>query len=365
MSSGWNEARNVLCVRLDTIGDVLMTTPAMRALKQAMPGRRLALLTSTRGAEIAPLITELDDTIVYDAPWLKATQHGNRDADASFIERLRRERFDGAVIFTVYTQSALPAAMMCHLAGIPLRLAHCRENPYALLTDWVRETEPDRQIRHETQRQLHLVAEIGCTTEQDSYSLTVPEPARRKMRLLLEEMGVDRDQPWCVLHPGASAESRRYPAESFALVARQLVTRHGWQVVITGSESEREIESSVRFGMRCPSTSLVGRLNLAELSALIALAPVLISNNTAPVHIASAVGTPVVDLYALTNPQHQPWRVPHRVLSADVPCKNCYRSVCPEGHHNCLRLISPAEVVRAALDLADETRVRQEEAVAR
>ncbi len=75
------------------------------------------------------------------------------------------------------------------------------------------------------------------------------------------------------------------------------------------------------------------------------------SNNTGPVHVAAAVGTPVVDLYALTNPQHTPWQVPNRVLNYDVPCKYCYKSVCPMGHHNCLQLVTPQSVVQAALEL--------------
>ena len=83
-------------------------------------------------------------------------------------------------------------------------------------------------------------------------------------------------------------------------------------------------------------------------------APLLIANNTGPVHMAAALGTPVVDLYALTNPQHTPWAVPHRVLSHDVPCKYCYKSVCPEGHHNCLRLVTPEAVVQAARELVAE-----------
>jgi ADP-heptose:LPS heptosyltransferase len=89
------------------------------------------------------------------------------------------------------------------------------------------------------------------------------------------------------------------------------------------------------------------------MAALLAVAPLLIANNTGPVHLASAVGTPVVDLYALTNPQHTPWMVPNRVLNADVPCRNCYKSVCPEGHHDCLRRVPPAAVARAAAELLE------------
>jgi ADP-heptose:LPS heptosyltransferase len=103
--------------------------------------------------------------------------------------------------------------------------------------------------------------------------------------------------------------------------------------------------------MRTPAHSVAGRVDLAGLAALVAAAPLLISNNTGPVHVAAAVGTPVVDLYALTNPQHTPWGVPHRVLFHDVPCRYCYRSVCPETHQNCLRLVDPGAVVDAALEL--------------
>ncbi len=139
----WNDAAHLLCVRLDTIGDVLMTTPAIRALKQARPGRRITLLTSAPGAAIVPLVPEIDDCIVYDAPWLKATApRANSAPDWAMIERLRAAGFDGAVIFTVYSQNPLPSALLCHLADIPLRLAHCREQPYQLLTDCVREWSP-------------------------------------------------------------------------------------------------------------------------------------------------------------------------------------------------------------------------------
>jgi ADP-heptose:LPS heptosyltransferase len=123
------------------------------------------------------------------------------------------------------------------------------------------------------------------------------------------------------------------------------------QVVLTGVEGERELVERVRSLMEAPSISLVGELGLAEMAALVEMAPLLVSNNTGPVHLAAPVGTPVVDLYALTNPQHTPWMVRSRVLFHDVPCKYCYKSVCPEGHHNCLRLVPPYAVVGAALEL--------------
>jgi ADP-heptose:LPS heptosyltransferase len=96
-----------------------------------------------------------------------------------------------------------------------------------------------------------------------------------------------------------------------------------------------------------------GVLDLPHLAALLAVAPVFIGNNSGPAHLAAAVGTPVVDLYALTNLQHAPWGVPSRVLAHDVPCKGCRKSICPLGHHACLRGVPPVSVVAAALALLD------------
>src|SRR5690606_4415672 len=159
MSTEWASARNLLCIRLDNMGDVLMTTPAMKALRESAPGRRLTLLASASGTALAPHLDCVDDAIRYDAPWVKQAPGPEGYTDLATVGTLSARRFDAAVIFTVYSQSALPAAFLCRLAGIPRVLAHCRENPYALVTDWVRESEPDDQVRHETQRQLDLVAQ--------------------------------------------------------------------------------------------------------------------------------------------------------------------------------------------------------------
>lgn len=352
----WAHARNLLGVRLDNFGDVLMTTPALRALKKSTRGRHVTLLAAPGAAGLASLVPEIDDVIVYDAPWMKAAAaRQDRRPDFAVLERLRAGAFEAAVVFTVYSQSPLPAALLCYLAGIPLRLAHCRENPYQLLTDWVPDPEPTRELRHEVRRQLDLVATIGARTADERLSLRVPAPARRQVRRRLRGM-LDVARPWVVIHPGASAPSRRYPPESFADAARRLVIEAGWQVVFTGSDGERPLVEAIRERMSVPSHSLAGRLDLGELAALLALAPLLISNNTGPVHVAAAVGTPVVDLYALTNPQHTPWAVASRVLFHDVPCRHCYKSVCPEQHHDCLRRVTPDAVVLAARALMAETR---------
>jgi len=347
----WANAQRILCVRLDTLGDVLMTTPAIRALKHGSPGRRITLMTSASGAAAGRLIPDVDDVLVYDAPWMKAARcHVGAGPDLKMVEHLRAASFDAAVIFTVYSQSALPAAMLCYLAGIPRRLAHCRENPYQLLTDWVRETEPDTCLRHEVRRQLDLVAAIGARIGDERLSIAIPDTVSTAVGNLLAGL-IEDGRPWVVIHAGATAASRRYPPERFAIVGRRLVQDFGYQVIFTGTEPERPLIEEIRAEMAASSHSLAGALSLPAFAAVLARASLLVSNNTGAVHVAAAVGTPVVDLYALTNPQHTPWQVPHRVLFQDVPCKYCYKSVCPEGHHNCLRLVEPDQVLQAAAEL--------------
>ncbi len=350
MTGGWAGARNVLCVRLDSMGDVLMTTPAIRALKETSPDRRITLLTSPAGAAAARLVPEIDSLIEFQAPWMKAS-HSNPGADVSLVRRLEAGRFDAAVVFTVYSQSALPAAYVCFLAQIPLRLAHCRENPYQLLSDWVKEPEPDRVLRHEVRRQLDLVAAVGCATRTEQLSFAVPARSIDRIGRTLARLHLEAGKPLVIAHPGASAPSRRYEPRQFARAMDLLKERIDCELVFTGDPSESELVEELRAAMHCGSHSLAGRLTLEEFGALLSRADLLVSNNTGPVHVSAAVGTPVVDLYALTNPQHTPWNVEHRVLFHDVPCRYCYKSVCPSGHHDCLRLVTPEEVALAAEEL--------------
>lgn len=349
----WNTARRVLCVRLDSIGDVLMTTPALRAVRTLASVEHITLLTSAGGAEAGRLVPEVDQVWTGEVAWLKHTPMRASPAyDLELIRRIQDAQFDAAIIFTVLTQNPLPSAMMCYLAGVPLRLAHCRENPYQLLTDWVIDTESMATARHEVTRQLDLVQTIGATTSDDRLSLRISDAVRESMRGWLETRGLAESRRWCVLHPGATAPSRRYPREQYAQVARSLI-QQGFQLVVSGDWDEAELVSAVTKDCT-QAIPLVGQFDVEQLAALIDAAPILLTNNTGPAHIAAAVGTPVVDLYALTNSQHKPWRVPQRVLSYEVSCRNCLKSVCPHGHNDCLTRIEPESVVDAVLELWQE-----------
>ena len=355
----WARVQRLLAMRLDAMGDVLMTGPALRAAKRAAGGRHVTLLTSPAGAEAARLVPDVDEVIVHEAPWVKATpERANAATDRELIGRLAAMRFDAAAIFTVYSQNPLPAAMVCWLADIPLRLAHCRENPYQLLTDRIEEPEPSPVVRHEVRRQLDLVRAVGWWNADERMRISIPDAARRRQAervamLRLPTAGSRADRRWAVLHPGATAPSRRYPGEHYAAVVHELASVHGWRFLLTGTEKERPLLERIAAAAPHGHVALASDLSVAELAALIEAAPLLISNNTGPVHLAASVGTPVVDLYALTNLQHTPWQVPSRVLFNDVPCRCCYKSVCPEGHQRCLAAVPPGRVVSAALELAE------------
>lgn len=345
----------ILCVRVDNIGDVLMTTPAIRALKDHF-GAEITLLASMAGSEVAPFIPEIDRVLTFDAPWVKtyAAPPTSRSTLA-MAERLRAERFDAAVIFTVYSQNPLPAAMLTFLGEIPLRLGYSHQNPYDLLTHWVPDPEPQKFTRHEVRRQLDLVAELGAVIKDERLSLRRNLAGAARVKQMLAAHHVDLSQPWLILHPGVSEARRRYSATGYAIAGHRISQYLGCRILVTGVSAEAEIVQTVAQGIGPAAVPLAGVFSLEEYINLVDMAPMLITNNTGPVHMAAALGTPVVDVYAATNPQHTPWQTPHRLLTFDVECKACARNICAADHSGPRREVQPQDIVRAAVELWAET----------
>jgi ADP-heptose:LPS heptosyltransferase len=355
----WQAARRVLLIRLDNLGDVLVTTPAMHAVRQSLPAAELTLLASSVGAQVGQLNPDLDDVIIYDAPWMDPWSRLPQEPEREqvMIARLAERRFDGAIIFTSYHQSALPAAYLCYLAGIPLRAAASIDGPGSLLT--TRHKHPERMM-HEVERGLDLVGALGMTTNETDLVLRVPDDARNELSNLLAARLVDPRKPLVVVHPGCSMPARTYPWEMYADVADELIERLDVSVILTGAEAERELVERVQARMTRPAVAVAGDLSFPAFCGLIETADLTITNNTGPMHISAAAKTPVIALFALTNPPEQwgPWHVRQRQLYHDVPCRICYQRICPYGHE-CLRLISPLMVVDAAAEmLAEEYRGR-------
>ena len=314
----WQSCKNILCIRPDNMGDLIMTAPAIRALKETF-GAKITILTSSMAKGIVKHIVEIDDAIIYDLPWVKSEQAPNPESFNEAISIIKEKDFDAAVIFTVYSQNPLPAAMLAYLAGIPKILAYCRENPYHLITDWVPDKEPYQNIKHQVKRDLDLVASIGAFTKNESLNLTVDESLWKAILNKLTKKGIDITKPWLILHAGVSEKKREYPVRKWQDAAKRLITDGGGQVLLTGSAAEKHLTDELENRIGSRSFSIAGLFNLDEFICLIKHAPVVLSVNTGTVHIAAAVGTPVVVLYAQTNPQHTPWAVPNKVLPYPVP----------------------------------------------
>jgi len=312
----WNHCKNILCIRADNMGDVIMSTPAFRALKETFDCK-ITLLTSRTGALISEYLSQVDEVMAVDLPWVKYPETDVSVDMIGLIKEIKDRQFDGVIIFTVYSQSALPAAMLAYMAGIARRLAYSRENPYELLTDWVPDHEPFESIRHQVERDLALVSQINAYTASDELSIIYKNEdylsAKNKLSLLIPE-----SNSWIILHPGVSEEKRKYPVEYWIQTGKMLSEKYRLPLFITGSKSEKELTDTIANGIGAYAFSLAGMLSIGEFIAIVEKAKCVISVNTSTIHIAAAMKTPQVVLYAETNPQHTPWKGVHKLLPFSV-----------------------------------------------
>lgn len=314
----WRDCKNILCVRPDNMGDLLMSVPAISAVKQSFRCS-VSLLTSSMASGLAAYLPDVDEVIEWNVPWVKGTNLATCENFLEIINKIRNKKFDGAIIFTVFSQNPLPTALMLTLAGIPLRIAYCRENPYHLLSDWIADEEPYAFVRHQVRRDLDLVKSIGAVVSDEKIRIRLPQNVGPRMREKLALAGVDNEKPWLVLHPGVSEEKREYPLDQWIVVGKRIVSELQYQVIITGGTNEKDLAYAISRGIGPAAYSLAGTFALEEFITLIHLAPLIISVNTASVHLAAALETKVIVLYALTNPQHTPWKAIGTVLPYSIP----------------------------------------------
>jgi len=350
MAASWLDARNILAVRLDNIGDVVMLGPALRAVKETSPAARLTLLATPGGATAAPLLPWVDDTLVWQPVWQDLGQLPfDPTREVELIDMLRARHFDAALIFTSFSQSPHPPGYVCYLAGIPLRAGESKEFGGATLSTELKGTPDDL---HQVERNLRLVESLGFVARDRRLTLFPSEAGRDAVPRLLAQAGIDGTRPYVLLHPGASAVARRYPAERFGEIARLLTEERGYQVLVTGVAREAPLVDTVL--QRAPrARALVGGTTLGEYTALVECATTVICNNTLPMHLADAMRTPVVVTYAGTDYEEQ-WRpraTQATLLRRPTPCHPCYLFTCPIGQP-CLD-IPPAEVVAAVEQLLE------------
>ncbi len=341
----WLTAKNILVVRLDNTGDVLMLGPAVRAVKETSPAARITLLASPAGASAVPLLPWIDDVIIWRPIWQDV---GGRMAfdparERELIELLAERGFDAVLIFTSFSQAPHTPAYVCYLAGIPLRAGESNEFGGSTLSTQLQGGPVEM---HQVERNLRLVEHLGFVARDRSLKVFLPQNEDAMLFSLLRSVDIKPEEPYLVLHPGASAKARRYPAERFGIVAQQL-TQRGWQVLVTGVEREAALLDEVSNA--APDAHILReKTTLAQYAALIKHAALVICNDTLPMHLADAVRTPEVVLFSGTDYEEQ-WRprsTTARLLRRPTPCHPCYLFACPIGLP-CLD-IAPEEVVAEA-----------------
>ena len=351
MTGPWAEARRLLAMRLDNIGDVVMTGPVLRTLKENLPGASITLMASPGGKEAAPLLPWVDEVFAWRVLWQDLGRLSFDPArEWELIEALRG-CYDAAIILTSFKQTPHPAGYACYLAGIPLRLGESKEWGGGVLTD---EAPPAPDELHQVERNLRLIEHVGFVVEDRSLSLHVPEEARGTVVELLQARGVAPDAPYVLLNPWASAQARTYPTHRFAFAARLLSEETGWPVVVSGTEADRSRSGELLDVLGDRGVDLVGATGLSELAALVEGARLVLTNNTSTMHLLDALRTPGVVLFSGTELEEQ-WRprdVPHRLLRRETWCSPCYAFSCPYNLE-CLD-ISPEEVAEAGLSLLAE-----------
>jgi ADP-heptose:LPS heptosyltransferase len=343
-------ARHCLAVRLDNAGDVLLAGPAVRAIAAACG--RVTMLAGPRGADAARLLPGVDDVMVWQAPWVAFDPPPVEPATlAGLISQIAGRGCTEAVIFTSSHQSPLPTALVLRLAGLRRIAALSVDYPGSLLDVRYRR---DADIP-EPERALGLARAAG-------YELPPGDDGKLAVRRPLPGAGhLTGPGPYLVLHPGASAPARCWPAPRWAEAAGLLAGR-GQPVLLTGGAGERGLTAAVAaaaaaFRGTAPGgylTDLGGRTSLAELAAVLAGAEAVLVANTGVAHLAAAAGTPVVSLFAPVVPAARwaPYGVPVTLLGDQhAPCRDSRAVRCPVPGHPCLNGVSAEAACRALEEL--------------
>lgn len=326
----------VLVARLDSLGDVLISGPAIRAV--AARAESVALLCGPRGRAAADLLPGGHRILQWTAPWIEVEPEPvTTDSTRTLLRQVRVFRPDRALILTSFHQSPLPLALLLRLAGVPWIGAISHDYPGSLLD--LRHRLPEDADLAEPQRALDLVGAAG-------YRPPAGDDGRLQVGPLPDVSRLAGQGPYVCVHPGTSAPARAWPTRRYAETVAVLAAA-GRRVLVTGSGSECGLTASVA-GSR--GVDLGGRTTFAELAAVFAGAQAVVVGNTGPAHLAAAVGTPVVSLFAPTVPARRwaPYGVPVALLGDQTaPCAGSRARICPIPGHPCLSRVTAADTVDA------------------
>jgi len=343
--------RSILVIQTAFVGDVVQTTPLLRALKRSAPAVRLTVLTTPAGANLLEGSPFVDARI----PYRKKGPGAGPLGLARVVRSLRGSRFDVAIV----AQRSFRSGFLAVAAGARRRIGFAGAAGSWAYTRRV----PWEGMRHAVYRYLALgrALEIDPATADPHPQLDPPQEAQARADALLREAGLDPAGPLLAVAPGSVWGTKRWTPEGYAKVLGEAERRLGVRSFLVGSSDERALCEAIaaRSGGAVPD--LAGKSDLAVLAALLARASVLLTNDSGPGHVASAVRTPVVSIFGPTVPEfgYTAFGGANRVVQRDaLPCRPCHShgpQVCPLGHHRCMTEIAPSTVLDVVESVLAET----------
>jgi heptosyltransferase-2 len=341
-------AQAILVRAVNWLGDAVMTTPALAALRAARPGSRITLLAKPLVAELFRGHPDVDEVMVYD----RDGSHGGISGRLRIASVLRARRFDSAILL----QNAFDAALLAFLARIPDRAGYPTDGRRLLLTRPVPLT-PEIMASHEVEYYLSLLAALGVPRPQSpGLRLHVTGDERNAMSARLSSLGLTPGAPILGINPGATfGAAKRWFPERFAAVADALAEAWGASVVLLGSAKEAPLSDAIEAAMKKKPAKLTGKTTVREMMALLGACAFLVTNDSGPMHVAAALGTPLTAIFGPTEWRRtSPWTKRARLVRAEgIACAPCKRRECDRAPI-CMLGVTPQMVIDASLDLYRE-----------
>ncbi|MEN8134418.1 MAG: glycosyltransferase family 9 protein [Thermodesulfobacteriota bacterium] len=343
---------NILIVKTSAIGDVTHTLPALNALRKHYPEAHITWLVEEAAADIIKGHRALDRVLISRRKyWVREMRGGGarfikawREVWA-FIRALRDTHYDLLLDF----QGLLKSGVLVWLADADRKIGFGRgmehaECSYIFLNERIPPVDMDT---HALTREMVLLKGIGIEADDIAFDLPITDSDRTEIDSILGGNGIDRQQPLVAINPQATWATKLWFNERFSVIADRLLER-GCSVVFTGSQADRVEIDRIIAGMNGKAVNLAGKTSLLSLAALYQGAKVVLSTDTGPMHIAAAVGTPLVAIFGPTAPWRTgPWGEDNAVLRVDMDCSPCLKKTCTRDSE-CMRKIS-VEMVESAV----------------
>ncbi|MDP2939243.1 MAG: glycosyltransferase family 9 protein [Candidatus Omnitrophota bacterium] len=334
--------KKILIIRTDRIGDVILTTPVIKAIRQSFPKSFISIMVSPVSKDIVEGNPYLDEVIVYD----KKGRDKGIFGLFRFVLSLKKRNFD--LSLNLHTKKRIN--LISFLAGIKQRIGYDNNKFSFLLTTRLKDVRVQGK-KHEADYCLDVLKTIGINTDEKQLFMPLKDASEKWAQEVLKENNVKANDMLVAIHPDASCPSKRWPIERFAQVCNKLIEEKGFKIAIISGQGNSKIIEIVKRYLRHPVLDLSGRTSVSQLASFLKRCNLFISNDSGPVHIAQAVGTPVIVIFGRNQAGLSPIRwAPlgknNIILHKDVGCKVCLAHNCKIGFI-CLAAISVKEILEA------------------